>query len=243
MAPELGPAEDLAFTADYDGTVQRYVLRRPAGAPRGLLVALHGHGSDRWQYARDPRDECRAARDAAARDGLLFVAPDYRAATSWMGPAAEADVRQLIALVGAPFGFTRAVLVGGSMGGTAALTFAVRHPALVAGVCAQNPHANFVEFEGFPEAIAASFGGTKADCPDVYADRSAELHPDALTMPVALTTGGADTVVPPHSARRLAAALRARGRDVLLIHRDAGGHATDYTDTWQALTFVLDRAK
>ena len=31
-----------------------------------FLIALHGHGSDRWQYIKDPRDECRVARDVAA---------------------------------------------------------------------------------------------------------------------------------------------------------------------------------
>ena len=58
---------DVVFTAACDGTEQRYVMLLPdrfnSGRPHDILVALHGHGSDRWQFARDPRDECRAARD------------------------------------------------------------------------------------------------------------------------------------------------------------------------------------
>ncbi len=64
---------DVAFISRLDGTEQRYVLWMPSGVmkPDGLaiLVALHGHGSDRWQFIRDPRDECRALRDVARRHG------------------------------------------------------------------------------------------------------------------------------------------------------------------------------
>ena len=51
---------DVAFKADCDGSEQRYVLVLPAGfqadQPHDVLIALHGHGSDRWQFVRDPRD-------------------------------------------------------------------------------------------------------------------------------------------------------------------------------------------
>ena len=99
-AAALGPAQDVAFTARWDGTEQRYVLMLPEGFAAGqthdLLVALHGHGSDRWQFVRSPRDECRAARDVAAEHAMIYVSPDYRAKTSWMGPGAEADLVQII---------------------------------------------------------------------------------------------------------------------------------------------------
>ena len=88
--------EDRVFLAESDQTEQRYVQIRPASyapdARHDLLIALHGHGSDRWQYIKDPRGECRAARDAAAKHQMIFVSPDYRARTSWMGPRAETDL-------------------------------------------------------------------------------------------------------------------------------------------------------
>ena len=89
---------DVEFTARCDGSKQRYVLMLPkafdAAKERDLMIALHGHGSDRWQFVNNDRDECRAVRDAAAAHGMLFLSPDYRAKTSWMGPAAEADWRE-----------------------------------------------------------------------------------------------------------------------------------------------------
>ena len=73
---ELGPPVDVSFTAKLDGTEQHYVIRLPkhfdVNQPHSLLIALHGHGSDRWQFINDARDECRAARDAAAKYQLIY---------------------------------------------------------------------------------------------------------------------------------------------------------------------------
>ncbi|MCU0786528.1 MAG: alpha/beta fold hydrolase [Verrucomicrobia bacterium] len=238
---------DVAFTAVCDGTEQRYVLMLPAGfkadQPHDLLVALHGHGSDRWQFARDPRDECRAARDVAAAHDMIYVSPDYRAKTSWMGPKAEADVVQIIGELKRAHRIGRVFLCGGSMGGTASLTFAALHPELVDGVAAMNGTANLVEFANFQDAIATSFGGSKTEIPDEYKKRSSEFWPEHFTMPVGITAGGKDTIVPPQSVVRLADQLKTSGRDVLLIHHEEGGHSTKYDDAKAILEFVIQKAR
>ncbi len=230
---------DVAFVAACDGTEQRYVLIEPAAPPIDALVALHGHGSDRWQFAADGRDECRAARDFARDRGMLFVSPDYRAKTSWMGPKAEADLVQIITELKAARGLRRVFLCGGSMGGTSALTFAALHPESIDGVAAMNGSTNLLEYEGFQDAIAASFGGPKSEIPDEYKKRSAEYWPERLTMPVGLTTGGRDDVVPPQSALRLADVLKKIGRPPLSIHRPDGGHSTTYDDARAILEFMV----
>jgi predicted esterase len=248
LSPGAGFSDpvDVAFTARVDGSEQRYVLLLPAGFrasdEHGLAIALHGHGADRWQYVKETREEARAAREVAARHGMIFVSPDYRAATSWMGPRAEADTVQIIAELRTQYRIGRVFLIGGSMGGSAALTFAALHPDLVSGVCSQNPTANHLEYANFQEAIAESFGGTKAEVPQEYKRRSAEYWPERLTMPIAITTGGRDTAVPPQSACRLAEVLTAMGREVLLIHREETEHLTDYEDTAAAFEYVLAAA-
>lgn len=246
FAATPGEPLDIAFTAKADGTEQRYVELLPPGfnaaEPHDVLLAFHGHGSDRWQFVRDARGECRGSRDVAAKAGMIFVSPDYRAKTSWMGPKAEADTLQLIAELKQRHKISRVFLVGGSMGGTAVLTFAALHPELVTGVASLNGTANHVEYDKFQDAIAASFGGTKAQVPEEYRKRSAELWPEKFTMPVAFTTGGKDTLVPPASVLRLAEKLKQAGRKMLLLHRENGGHATDYADTVAALEFVLREA-
>ena len=234
---------DLAFTAECDGSTERVVELLPPdfdpAAPHDLLIALHGHGADRWQFIREARDECRGTREAAAKHGAILLSPDYRAPTSWMGPKAEADLVQIIAAAKQRHRIGRVFVCGGSMGGTGSLTFAALHPDLVDGVCSLNGTANLVEYGRFLDAIAASFGGTKEEVPEEYRKRSAELHAEALSMPVAFTTGGRDDVVPPASVLRLYESLAALGRPVLLLHRPDRGHDTDLADTTTALDFLF----
>ncbi|HOY60817.1 MAG TPA: alpha/beta hydrolase, partial [Verrucomicrobiota bacterium] len=200
--------QDIAFVAAHDGSEQRYVLILPepfdTAQSHDLLICLHGHGSDRWQFAREDRGETRAARDTAAQHRMILVLPDYRARTSWMGPAAEADVVQIIHDLKGRHRIGGVVLAGGSMGATGALTFTALHPELVDGVVALNGHANHIEYLGFQEAIQDSFGGAKEAVPEEYRKRSAEFFADRFTMPVGITAGGNDTTVPPGSVLRLA---------------------------------------
>jgi pimeloyl-ACP methyl ester carboxylesterase len=233
--------QDIAFKSTLDGTEQRYVELLPDSFEslhaHDVLIAFHGHGSDRWQFIKDMRGECKGLRDVAERHGMIFVSPDYRAKTSWMGPKAEADVVQIIAEMKRRHQVGRVFIAGGSMGGTSALIFAALHPELIAGVCSLNGTANMVEYEGFKDAIDASYGSTEE-----RSKRSAELLSEKFTMPVAATTGGRDTVVPPQSVLRLVEKLQQAKRKVLSIHREAGGHSTNYEDTCTAMEFLLREA-
>jgi len=241
--PVPATIEDCTFQADWDGSEQRYVVVLPpeflADQPVSLLIALHGHGSDRWQFVKQSRGECRATRDVALAHRMIMISPDYRASTSWMGPAAEADLLQLIHALKKQFKVQRVLLCGGSMGGTGALTFTALHPDVIDGVVAMNGTADLVEYDRFQDAIAASFGGTKNQVPDEYHQRSAEFFPRRFKMPVATTTGGEDNVVPPESVLRLIARVGEHHSDVLSIHRAKGGHRTTYDDATRALEFVI----
>ena len=214
--------EDIEFLAKWDGTAQRYVRMLPrnfsANATHDILIALHGHGSDRWQFSAGTTPTGMAARNAAVDRSMILILPDYRAKTSWMEPAAEADICQIIAELRDQYRVNKIILCGVSMGASSALTFAALHPELVDGVAAMNGTVNHLEYENFQEAIAESFGGTKRNIPAEYKKRSAEYWPERLTMPVAVTVSGNDTVVPPDSVRRLAHILTLLERTVLLIN-------------------------
>ncbi len=240
------PAElkDIAFVAHCDGSTQRYVMVFPPGYraadTHDVLIALHGHGSDRWQFVRDARDECRVARDVAAEHGMLYVSPDYRAKTSWMGPKAEADLVQIIDELRRDYAVGRVFICGGSMGGSSALTFAALHPDLIAGVASMNGTANHLAYDNFQDAIRESFGGGKDQIPEVYKQRSAEYWPERFTMPLGITAGGQDQSVPSDSVVRLARVLERMHRPVLLICRENGGHSTGYADGRRILEFAID---
>lgn len=238
--------EDVAFVARADGSTQHYVVVLPEAfdraKPHPLLVVLHGHGSDRWQYVTNPRDECRVARDVAASRRMILISPDYRAKTSWMGPKAEADLLQILQEIKGRYRIGKTIVCGGSMGASSALTFAALHPELVDGVAAMNGTANHLEYENFQDAIRESFGGAKQAVPNEYKKRSAEYWPERLTMPIGLTVGGRDTLVPPESVVRLAGIVKKLQPNVLLVQRPDGGHATDYADGKAVLEFVLGKA-
>lgn len=244
-AQDFREPQDLTFTAKTDNSDQRYVILLPKTfddhTPHDLLIALHGHGSDRWQFVTATRPECQAARDIAFRQNMIFVSPDYRARTSWMGPAAEADLLQILDELKQQYMIRHVILAGGSMGGTSAMAFAAMHPNRVDGVVALNGTANMLQYSNFLDAISESYGGTKTQKPDLYRQRSAELFPDKLTMPLAATTGGKDTLVPPDSTLRLVEQLKKLGSPAISIHRPDGGHETNYADTISAFEFVVDQ--
>lgn len=237
--------EDVVFKARLDDTEQRYILMKPKPfdptKPHHVLIALHGHGSDRWQFVKEGRDECRAARDAAAQHGMLFVSPDYRAKTSWMGPAATDDLQQILDDLRQQYRIGKVIISGGSMGGTSAIAFAAMHPKRVDGVVSLNGTANLLEYDQFTEAISTAYGGSKTEKPEIYRARSAELWPDRITMPTAFTTGGKDSLVPPDSTLRLVQILKERKAPVLSLHRPDGGHSTNYDDSRAVYEFVIER--
>ncbi|NLE29305.1 MAG: alpha/beta hydrolase [Phycisphaerae bacterium] len=247
LAGDLSAPQDLAFTADYDGSVQRYIQMLPVGydlsQPVDIMIALHGHGSDRWQFATGTFDEARATRDVAASHNMVYITPDYRATTSWMGPAAEADMIQLINTLKSQYNVGKVFLVGGSMGGSSAMTFTALHPDLIDGVSARNGLANHVEYTNFQDAIAASFGGTKTQVPEQYYNRSAEFFPNSFTMPFSVTAGGNDTLVPPDSVMRLSRNVAQTNPNAVAFYRPNGGHSTNYVDTAVALEYVVRNAK
>lgn len=113
------------------------------------------------------------------------------------------------------------------MGATGALTFTALHPDLVGGVVALNGLADHVAYTNFQEAIAAPFGGTKAEVADEYRKRSA-VTLSASPCPLPSQPEAKDASVPPDSVLKLARVALARNPFVLIDHQPERGHATDY---------------
>lgn len=243
----LGEPRDVTFKAAVDGTDQGYMEMLPTDFDKNkkydLIIGLHGHGSDRKQFATDTRQECSAFREFASKYSMIAITPDYRAKTSWMGPKAEADLVQIINDLKKKYQINRVFVMGGSMGGTSALTFAALHPDMVEGVTSLNGHANHLEYANFQDAISDSFGGSKDKIPLEYKKRSAEYWPELLTMPIAFTAGGNDKSVPPDSVLRLAEILKKLNRKVLIVYRSGGEHSTTLADSMAAMEFMYDPTK
>ena len=236
--------KDVSFISKSDSTEQKYILLLPEefnpNTLHNVLIALHGHGRDRWQFATADIGQARAARDVASDYNMIFISPDYRAKTSWMGPKAEADLVQIINDIKKKYKVAKVFLTGASMGGTSSLTFAALHPNLIAGVASMNGSANLLEFKNYQGAIIKSFGGTKKQIPLVYKQRSAEYWPEKLTMPLGITLSGKDTKVSPKSVMRLIKVLKAIGhKKIKVIFRPEMGHTTKYDDAKAIIEYIL----
>ena len=240
---KLATLNDIGFKSDLDGTEQFYVEILPKdflyNKKYDLIIGLHGHDSDRWQFATSERSECLAFRTFASKYSMIAVSPDYRAKTSWMGPKAEADIVQIIKGLKKKYKVNRVYMVGASMGGTSALTFAALHSDMLNGVTSMNGHANHLEYENFQNAIIESFGGTKDQIPQEFKKRSAEYWPERLTMPIAFTVGENDKSVPPESIIRLVGILKKMKHKVMIINHTGGGHSTNFYEAMAAMEFML----
>lgn len=253
LASVLSSPTDVTFTATYDGVSQAYMQLLPQGfdaaQQHDVIIALHGSGSNKSQYATSSPDECRATRDVAANHNMILICPDYRGTTSWMNAAAEADVVQIINDLKSRYKIGKVIITGGSMGGTGALTFTALHPDLIDGVCSVNGLANFVGYTSSNSSllpqIEASFGGSYAQVPAEYVKRSAANSPASFTMPMSVTAGGADTVVPPASVLSLYNTVRndnPKNANTMSFYRAGTGHSTNYVDNAVALEYVVRRA-
>jgi len=199
------------FRSSFDGSSQTFLLKdfRPSETSECPLAILYLHGALAHE---DQGMTCgiygnafgKWASEFAARQAI-YLCPEYRGG-SWMGPAAESDLRQIVVWLRSRYAPRKVILTGGSMGGTSALIFGARHAELLDGIIALCPASDTREmYPAFPEQFQASYGGTPEDVPEEYLERSVRIHPGKLAaLPVAMVHGTADPVIPVHHSRQLA---------------------------------------
>jgi pimeloyl-ACP methyl ester carboxylesterase len=148
-----------------------------------------------------------------------------------MGPLSAADLRSLLQFVRRQCGAERFFFVGGSMGGSCNLTYAVLHPEDVAAVVALCPVCDLPSYYGWcesratpavlkevAEAVRAAYDGPPSQKPDLYRRHSCLQNVARLTMPVYVAHGDADALVPVEQSRALAsrgAGARFRYHEIL----------------------------
>jgi len=225
-------------------------LFAPAGdGPWPVAVVLHG-GFWKAQYGRKlMRPLCA---DLAARGWAAFNV-EYRRLGRLSGGGfprtlddVAAAVDHLADLRVQNVDLARVVAIGHSAGGHLAAWLATRDDArvTVSGVVSQ---AGVVDLRlgaelGLSSGVVHRFiGGVPAAVPERYAAASpAERLP--LGVPLLLTHGGRDEIVPPVMSERFAAAARACGDRVDLViepDEDHFGHLDPGSALWRAVTSWL----
>lgn len=238
MTP-LPPPERCTFNCTLDGSRWPYLVQACEGEPQAILLNLHGHYSDEWQGMTEEiyGDAFGKLRRECLRRRWVYVCAWY-GGNSWMGPLAEAGMMDLIAALRGRWPGLPLHLMGGSMGGSSALVFAVRHPEVLSGVIALCPAADMEQYyhwcwervaqsptlANIANAIRLHYGAAAHDLGKELHQRSALQNPGRLTLPVYLRHGDADALIPVDWTRQLAAKLKAMGRPVQYDELPGGGH-------------------
>lgn len=219
----------IVYRSAVDGS-EDWALFLPGDPARNTVVYFHGSFSTADQIVT--RKDVRAfwlTRIQAGRHPLLSV--NLRG-TSYMSPAATADLTDLLRFARGELGCRRFVLLGGSGGASSAMAYAVLHPEMVDGVVAMGmcdilARLDFARrsrqplLEKLARTVFAAYGGTPEEKPELYRARSVLAHADRLTMPVILTMGERDALIPVAETRKIAAAMK--GKPSFVYHEVPGG--------------------
>lgn len=212
--------ERITFTSAYDGATDWFCYT-PGDPAQRTVVYLHGALADGAQiYTRADLRAYWLTRITSAAHPLLAL---NMRGTSYMNPAAAADTADILAWARRELGCGEVTLLGGSGGAFAALIYAILRPGDVQGVIALGAcdigawYAWLAQqdeplLQRLALSVRTAYGGTPAEQPEIYAERSLLAHADNITIPTVLTIGQRDALIPPAEARHAAAALHANPR-------------------------------
>lgn len=236
MTPERGAAypegtRRITYRSSVDGA-EDWALFLPGDRSKNTIVYLHGSFSYADQiFTRKDVRQFWLTRIQAGHHPLISV--NLRG-TAYMSPAATADLTDLLGYCQDELGCQRFVLLGGSGGASSAMAYAVLHPEKIHGVIAMGmcdilARLDFARQSRNPvlqelaKTVFAAYGAAPEEKPELYKARSVLAHADRLTMPVILTMGEADSLIPVAETRKIAAAMKGKGNFV--YHEiPKGGH-------------------
>lgn len=206
----------ITYTSAFDG-MPDWAIYVPGDRSKNTIVFLHGSFStgDQIFTRKDIRDFW-LSRITQGNHPLLSV---NMRGTSYMSPAATADMTQLLNYAQTELGCKNFVLLGGSGGASSAMAYAVLEPQNLHGVIAMGMcdllariefarRSNNKVLQDLATCVFNAYGGTPEEKPELYHARSVLSHLDRLTMPIVLTMGEKDTLIPVAETRKIAAAMR-----------------------------------
>lgn len=206
----------ITYRSAVDGG-EDWALYRPGDPAKGTIVYLHGSFSSGDQiFTRQDIREFWLTRILAGNFSLLSV---NMRGTSYMSPAAAADLTDLLENCREFYGTERFILLGGSGGASSAMAYVCLEPERVSGVIAMGmcdiaARLDFARKSGHPvleklaETVFAAYGGNLEEKPEFYRARSVLARADKLTMPIILTMGEKDPLIPVEETRNVVKALQ-----------------------------------
>lgn len=179
----------------HDGRLRPAWLLLPSsydGGPIPLVISPHGRGVSAAVNAR-------FWGDLPGEGDFAVVNPGGEGRRlrqySWGDPGQIDDLARMPAIVerlGVRVDPSRVYAIGGSMGGQETLLLAAQHPGLLAGAVAFDPatdmarryrdFAHLRDGARLQRLARVEFGGTPAQVPDAYRERSPDAYVDALAF-------------------------------------------------------------
>jgi pimeloyl-ACP methyl ester carboxylesterase len=233
-APGAAEAATRSWTIHYDaadGSRRGATVLVPASYGPGrnpaipLVISPHGRGADGTANAK-------RWGDLPGLGGFAVVNPDGLGPTSYGAPAQIDDLARMPEIVAGALPWLRIdrkriYAVGSSMGGQETLLLVARQPSLLAGAVAMDAVVDLAERHAVPELrqlLQIAVGGTPADNPAAYAERSPLSLAAAIAasrVPLQVWWSDDDQIIRTQSAD---------SRE--LLARLAGACVVGYAGTW-----------
>lgn len=246
------------FYSLVDGQPDTFAVVEPtiSGPARDLtlLVYLHGMGGSYLEPFIYPDKESIAESIAAKFPSAILLSCDYRHEASWGSDAALADVTQNIRQMCQQYPVSRIVIMGTSMGGCIALTYACDAPpdikAKLAGVVSAESTGELIplykecRLPQLKPSMIAAFGGTPEQVPEAYKSKSFLDNVQRFpAVPVAVLSARSDEIVPPAAQHHIVDAIRRRNLPAKLIEVDGSHRPLPGPAYIEGLSFVLSGGK
>lgn len=246
------------FISHFDGKPDSFAVSPPfiltPTTAVTLVVYLHGQNSSYLEPFETGEGAC-IAEGVVARNNTVLLSCDYRAPASWGSPAAISDITQNIRELSQEYPVTRIVMMGTSMGGSIAPTYAAIAPPDikskiigVVSVVGTGDLAALFHATTLPtvkNAMLASFGGPPETQMPAYEARSLVYHMNELPKNIkfAVVSAHKDKVVPPALQKEMVLALERANIPHKLIELDLHHEAPPIDIYGQALDYVLESDK
>lgn len=194
-----------------------------------FILFLHGRGGSAMANNFNCND-FTAFKKLCSDKGFIVAVPGY-GSDCWLNESGEQITLKMIDFLGKKLSINpkQFYVMGSSMGGASALVFTIRHPEKVMAVCDVFGISDYLKFynKGFyNKSIKAAYGGTPAQKPKYYAERSAINYINILKKkPLLVIHGSRDGCVPKWNSDELVKKLKAAGGNVEYIVVPGMGHS------------------
>ncbi len=242
------------FISHFDGVPDSFAVAPPflqtSTNAVTLVVYLHGQSST-FLEPFETGEGKSLAEAITSRKTTVLLSCNYRAPASWGSDAAMSDITQNIREMCQEYPITKIVMMGTSMGGSVAPTYATIAPPDIkekivgvisvegAGDLAALYHQS--KMQSVQNAMIVSFAGTPEQKPEAYSSRSFLTHLNALPRGVkfAIVSATRDTVVPTNLQQEMLESLEKAHIPSKLIKLDIHHEAPPIPTYSAALDFVL----